>query len=575
VGLGPQGRAWHPSIDTKVSLLNDISAILGSTDNSYDNTAGSYSWTYGGRVSLATTLPLFNGCSLVGGYATPFRSGYTTDFANFNDIVRAQAAFDSDTFFESFYGGVELAWPQFGHPDPLLNANPDGRLFYPSLTLITRTFADNSYFSASSWEASFKLPLTPRSSVILSSEQFQAMQAEPVLQRYSIAWQIYASRPGPRALTVPAAVEADSTLALVGLPPVEPLVDADCIIPGSPTAMSAEATLTPLTPAPTPVVTPEMSAYGWVGTWNWTLADLGTSDGLALLQHSSSFNASGRVDQDLSAQNYASNAFRLSVEKVLSSSYASRLELDYGTSSVTQTARTTTTFNSPAHSTLNSAATQYRLQMIELSWGHRVNSSGAWVPADGWTMGWGPQGRAFRPALDAKLSVLMDQTNDSGGTYNPSSDLWAGAALNLSLPLFNGCSLLAGYSSPVSRSLPHGGIVTPGVLGSYAAFDSDSYFEALSGGFELAWPQFGHPDPLTNANPDGRLFRPKLSLLYRSIGSGPDADATSYQWALKLPLSPRWSLALATEQFQAADSEPVQQRYSVALQLYGQRPRPH
>ena len=346
------------------------------------------------------------------------------------------------------------------------------------------------------------------------------------------------------------------------------------------------------TPTPVPGPTPEMSQYGWVGTWNWTLAGVGESEGTAQRDSfsytnyypyyyapSTYYTQSGQGQSSSYAR--SSMAFRLAAEKVLTSSFASGLELDLGTAEVSWVSKSHYYDSYGPYSYDYSYSGIYHDYLVALSWDLRANASGRWVPPGGWRMGWGPRGKAMRPSLDTKFTLLNGFTSgsDNGGYgyyygYGQGTNFsyWGKIAVNGALPLFNGFTVLVGYANNIRRGF--GGYRPVPSIGTRSSFDTENFYETLSLGLELAVPEFGLPDATKDANPDGFLFHPKVSLLYRTFSEGDYGVANSYVWTLKVPVSPGSSLSLATEQFQTLDYLPVLQRYSLAWQLYASRPLP-
>ena len=346
-----------------------------------------------------------------------------------------------------------------------------------------------------------------------------------------------------------------------------------------PTAEASPVT----SPAPTPTWTPEISRYGWVGTWNYSLSVMGASDGLAQKQDFSALDYISSNDYDSfynssRAEMQSSFAYRLRAEKVLSSAYASGFELDYGSSQLSQLSRHGDDYYYFGTHYLSDELYQTKglAQRTVLSWVQHAQSSGAWVPAGGWTWRQGPQGRAWHPSLETKLSVISDSL--AGMSYELFS-------VQSSIPVFNGFSVVLGYSSPIRRSYyadssyysyyiynyyePDGG---PGILSLRTSVDSASCFETFISGFSFNWPQFGHPDPLKDSNPDGRLFRPSLSWLFRDFAVGGYSVAQSVEWSLKVPVTTGSTLCLSSEQLQTTAALPPLQRYSFSWQIYAGPP---
>jgi hypothetical protein len=308
-------------------------------------------------------------------------------------------------------------------------------------------------------------------------------------------------------------------------------------------------------PAPAFLAEREMSPYGWVGTWNWTVGAEINSDSVVYKE-----KVYPRERPEFEGHAFSARGLELGVEKVLSPSYASAIALAWGNASIGD----------------DVGLPRYRLDSFALTWEQKANSSGAWVPPTGWTWGWGPQGKALRPSLDVKITSLFDVTNETG--VGSATDAKAHVSVSVALPLFNGCSFLIAYSNlpPLRKvELPPDSKLFGDLVWTRAAFDSKNYLEALSMGLELAWPQFGYPNPLTNANPDGRLLYPRFTFLFSEFSDDIYDTSHAYgltlQGALKLPLSPRCSLSMGTEKFYSWNAGSFQ-HYTLAWQFYADNP---
>jgi hypothetical protein len=324
-----------------------------------------------------------------------------------------------------------------------------------------------------------------------------------------------------------------------------------------------------------PASAPVMSPYGWVGAWNWGLSAVGSSDGPSRIISADLYSPIPQyVHEDFREATYQSYALRLSAEKVLSPSFATRIELDYGSTHVEQRALYTDFDRSynPAQLYYTSPllTSSYEIRQWAFTWGNRVNSSGAWMPPGGWTWDWGPQGRAWHPSLDAKISFMPAMLIYPGSSYvgfSPRTVL----AISSNLPIFNGFSVKAGTNTNVP-------LLSSSYTGSYdlnyarASIEADSRLAGVFVGADLAWPQLGPADPLKDANPDGRLYHPRLGLALHTLGSD-IIEAWSGGMTVTLPLSPASSLELGAVQLKDAWSAIAVQRYSVAWQLYGDRPQ--